>query len=206
MPQNIAAPGLEEYVVKGIEDKITKYFGVTKTYFVTSSDRMSRMKVLAQNKDIKFPIAFLTFATGALDTTYNPRSLRRQGTLTDLSTDGTKVGRVYTVPTLMSFNVVMMTDEFTHVLKFFKLWMLAASASSLSFDITYDNAPISIGVILSPSLSIPTKETSLETPSYFEFEGTLDVHGYVSPDYIEQVPLVMNGAVITAQTTPQPVP
>lgn len=188
---NTPAPGIESYIIKGVEDRVTKYFGVAKTVFVSSSDRMSRLQVISQNKDLKFPIAFITMTNGEIDATYNPRSLRRQGVYTDYTDDNTRLGKLYIVPCLMSFNIVLLTDSFENSLRFFKLWMLASTSGSLNFDISYDNIQVQISVGLAPSISIPTREVSMETPNFFEFEGVLNVHGYVSPDFIEQTPVLI---------------
>lgn len=197
---NVSAPGLENYVIKGVEDRITKYFGVSQTAFVSAADRLSRLKVLAQQKDIKFPIAFLVFTDGSVDQTYNARSMRRQGIHTEFNESKTSIGKMYAVPTMMNFSVVLVTDAFENSLRFFKLWMLASTAGSLNFDISYDNIQVNIVVGLAPNLTIPSRDISLETSAFFEMEGTLNVHGYVSPDFIEQTPVLRTVATTaTAQ-------
>ena len=204
--RTMQAPGIETLVIKGLEDRLSKYFGVNKTYFVSTSDRMARMKVLTTQKDIKFPVAFVVLGSGTLDPTYNTGSMRRHGTYTGVSANGDALGRSYLLPVLMTFQVVLVTDTFSTALKFFKLWLLGARANSLNFDITYDNLPVSIKADLDSTVTVPSRDTSADTSNNYEFEASLNVHGYVSPDDIQEVATLKSFNTSIALMTPADVP
>ena len=200
--RTMPAPGIETLIIKGIEDRLSKYFGINKTYFVSTSDRMARMRVLTTQKDIKFPIAFVVLGSGTIDPTYNSGSMRRHGTYTGVSASGDALGRSYLLPVLMTFQVTLVTDTFATALKFFKLWLLGGRANSLNFDVTYDNLPISIKADLDTTVTIPTRDTSADTSNNYEFEASMNVHGYVSPDDIQEVATLKSFNTSVAILTP----
>lgn len=184
-------PGIEELIVKGLEDSVARYFGVEKTYFVSTSDSNERMRILAQNKDtsLMFPAIFISLTNGTVGDFYNARSMRRNGSYAG-NVDEETINKSHIVPVTMSFDVVMSTDSFKSILQFFRMWFLAATAGPLNFNVDYDGLAVLIRAMAAPDLTVPKRDVSLESPSYFEMVGQVAVQGYVSPDSLSQVPRV----------------
>ena len=182
-------PGIEEIILKGLEHTVAKYFGVDKTFFVSTTDRNARMALITDEKDksLLFPAIFLSMARGSLSETYNARSMRRHGTYTGLVDEFT-VGKSHIVPVDMEIDIELATDSFTEFLKYFKMWFLAVTSGPLNFNVDYDGLSVLIRVEVAPDLVVPKRDVSLDSPSYYEGTGQLLVHGYISPSTLEHVP------------------
>lgn len=182
MTSHIPNLRLEQYVIAGVRQQIKNVFALDTKVSVRDDGYEVFSRPQEDTISPTFPYSFMTLDSIAA----NPDSYRADATANKMirsqaTVDGQPVPIVAAViPVLMDFTVHYFTDDFNELLEFVSKWYFAAAKSKLDFTLTYSGVPYSIRVEPQKDLNIPRKDTPATTSGYFEYEGLLQVHGYLT--------------------------
>lgn len=191
-PDEPQLPPVQNMILTGVQDSLGKIFGIPSeriVFFATTNrmriiEHVSKMHSGVEGK-ITWPVLLLHVNSLSLGMTenmhsFNTKSLARHGSYLKLSESKTRVLNAKLVPVVTEIEIIYMTDDFKQAFGYANSWVTNAISNRLNFTITYAGLPIDIRCEMSPQLSTPDREASVEQPNVFEYIGTIKVVGYSS--------------------------
>lgn len=206
----VKLPPIEKMVIKGVELTLAQTFdfSASRISFISSNDRL-RIAQLRAEKDsgagtkIGWPLVFLrlmSVSTGVSEQLhgFNSKAAARHGMYMKLNDNQSAILKHNLVPAVFEIEVAFLTDDFNTAFDFTSKWISTTTHNRLNFTITYMNTPLDIRVELSPTMSTPDRDASVDMPSTYEYVGTFKVVGYVTdphPDATSNIQLLRKPVV-----------
>lgn len=154
----------------------------------TKAVQAARQKMAAAGKPLSFPLTYLRLTGVNRETTgYNPRSLLRRGiyVVTD-SKDDSFVRKLHLARVDMEYEVTFLVEDHREMMKFVSAWMTLGQENRVNFSLNYYGVDIDIPCRLSPQLTVPEKETSVdEQLNIYEITGSIIVEGYMTNQHAD---------------------
>jgi hypothetical protein len=114
---------------------------------------------------------------------YNTKSLARHGQYLKASESQDRLLKSNIVPIVMELEVIYMTDSFDQAFAYASAWLTNAIHNRANFTVTYMNLGIDVRCEMSPELSTPDREESVDMPNVFEYMSTIRIAGYASDQH-----------------------
>ena len=190
---------MELFIIRGLEKRLTDVFGIKRTKFISSSDRMRLANLMTQmvqqagKVPLEYPFLFIiiqNLATPETGQNYNARSMRRHGAYGSPTSDQKALNKVNLIPVKFDFEIVYLSDSQDKVIKYAKLWLMNAMSNGLNFAFEYDDQPYDVRINMSTSLAIPQSNYSYDQPNMYEFSSTLSADGFMSDEVLVETNIV----------------
>lgn len=187
---NVTVTPIEEFCYSGIQKRMLEIFGVPAVWTQATDEIRAVRKALIQSggsDKITYPYITLRKTTFSRPTD--------RGSIVALHSFGTRVRshidqnifyQTSLVPIEVAVNVKYVTDSEKTLNHFANSWFMAASAGHLTFDIEYGETDVSVGVILSESVSFPTREADPNNAPEYIVEAEMKCLMYLSDPVLRQ--------------------
>lgn len=221
-PETPKLPPIERMIVKGVQETLGQAFGLSseRIVFFASTNRMKIAEQVAKLHEglegkIKWPLMLLHLnglTLGHVDQmhAYNTKSMARHGQYLKVAESQDRVLKSNLVPIVMEIEVIYMNDGFDQAFAYACAWLTNAVHNRLNFTATYMNLSIDVRSEMSPQLSTPDREESIDQPNVFEYVSTIKVAGYASdqhPDGTSYVQLLHKPVInVSIDGLPSPDP
>lgn len=188
-------PAMELMILKGIEGSLAEVFDIDakRVIFFAGTNKMQVATAVAKFHDgaegvIKWPLLLLHVSgitSGAAESMhgYNARSMARRGRYFKVADSQAYVLNQKMVPAVFEFEVIYMTDNFQDAFKYANQWVANAINNRLNFSITYMGESFDIRAEMSPQISTPDAETSVDMPSVYEYISTVKVAAFITDSH-----------------------
>lgn len=199
---------IEEEISRGLLMWFGDGFGMKDSenlfYSPTTTKAIAAAKAVRERTGgtLKLPIAYMRLTDLTRDGVvgFNPRSLLRRGlyAVTD-SDDQEYVRKLHLARVDLTYEVVYLVEDHRSMLRYCSNWMVLGQENKLNFTVSFYGTDIDIACRLSPSISIPERETSVdEQLNVYEVRASIVVEGYMTSqhaDHDSDVSLVRKMAV-----------
>lgn len=204
-PEAPKLPPIERMIVKGVQETLGQTFGLApeRIVFFASTNRMKIAEQVAKLHEglegkIKWPLLLLHLNSLSLGFVegmhaYNTKSLARHGMYMKAAESQDRLLKSNLVPIVMDIEVIYMTDSFEQAFGYATGWLTNAVHNRMNFTATYMNLGIDVRCEMSPQISTPDREESIDQPNVFEYTSNIKVAGYASdahPDGTSYVQLL----------------
>lgn len=190
-----ALPPIERMILQGVQQTLSDTFQIPseRIVFFASTDRMriaDRVAKMHQGLEgsVKWPVLMIhmnSMSLGMVDQmhAYNTKSLARHGQYLKMAESQERILKSNLVPVVMELEVVFMTDAFDAAFGYASAWLANAVHNRANFTVTYSNVGIDVRCEMSPTLSTPDREESIDMPNVFEYLSNIKVAGYISDQH-----------------------
>lgn len=180
---------LENLIFSGFAKRFYQVFGTPLVYTSSVDKKAAAAKMAGESR--KYPFAFATFTTLAMDTErYSPRALSHRGIASQSSHDAVLAHRLSAIPTTTTFTLEYVSQELKEVHAFAKRWLFSSLEGSLKFSITYGVVDIDISVELDQEITMPQRTDGVTEVNELELSTTFRIRGFHSKDQLGQMQAV----------------
>jgi hypothetical protein len=188
-------PPIERMIIRGVQDTLGAVFGLPpeRIVFFASTNRIQIAQKVAELHEglegrVKWPVLMMhmnSMRLGFVDQMhgYNAKSLARHGQYLKAAESQDRLLKSSIVPIVMELEVIYMTDSFDQAFAYASAWLTNAVHNRANFTVTYMNLGIDVRCEMSPELSTPDREESVDMPNVFEYMSTIRVAGYASDQH-----------------------
>jgi len=190
-----------EISILGLGQQLQRFFP-DRTIDVVTIAGMTALRSMARKNAGKIKFPFFAMRPSSLAKNgegYNPTILARRGRIGPrLSGDtGNITDAVFhLVPTKVTMNVNMLTNDFKDVIRFSQRWMFASIKNYLNYQLDVEGeAPINIHVQLMEEFTFPDMENE-DVGELFNVEATLTLNTYLG--YVRKRVAIQSALITTS--------
>jgi len=187
---------VEEEVIRGLMKMLSETFNVvdgSSLFYGPSSTKMiaaNQQRLKTAGKSLSWPIMFVKLSAASRNLQvpgYNQKSLARHGVyVTRDNGDRSYMRKLHPMRVDMEFEIAYLIDDQRKALRFVSDWMTLGQENRLNFTVAYYGVGIDIAVALSPDITVPEKEGSVdEALNVYEFGTSLTVGGYMTAQHVD---------------------
>jgi hypothetical protein len=178
---NKLAP-IEAFVKEGLVQQFRRVFATELTFSNVSGKRHLAQK-RSQGKILKYPLAFAELQSVSLATDRQRATpLQRRGLIGMATTDNVGTYQLPLIPMDSTYQILYISNDFSQLEKFAKLWLQAAACGFLTFSVTYGVATLGVNFNVEPTINFPQRDSNPDAIEEYELTSTLTIRGWASND------------------------
>lgn len=179
---NKIAP-IEQFVKEGMVRSFRRTFDLELT-ITNQSNKRELAQRRQQGSALQYPIAFAELQSLALPQgpAFKAQAMLRRGIVGQATSDNLGTFKLPLIPMESTYQILYITNSFVEAEKFGKLWLMAATAGFLGFDVEYGVASFGIRMELDRQVAYPQRDSSPDTTEEYELTTSLIVQGYGSDE------------------------
>lgn len=173
----------QQMCILGVGRTITSCFGLSNpALFTQITNPIFQRAARAKNKNIKYPICYYAVSSISRDTGFAMKGETKRPVVGAVDDSGQVRYSFGVVRVLYRLKLVFITNQEQAMYDFIGKWFFAKSGMGqrLNFDANYYGTKFPVLVHAMDELTVPNIEYDEERPMHYEFEGELEMHGFVT--------------------------